>query len=161
LLLRYTGLEYRAGRLEALMPNLIKGRGVELMRIPRSNYLSQPLNDSPDARCSSVLTQTHISLALRLLNEKENLQGGQELLASQQQAAHAPLHRWSDNELKELQSASLQEAALAERTWLKQQHAGVLGCSARPLEIFLTAVDAVHRYRYRYRYIDITYSMRV
>ena len=144
------------------MPNLIKGRGVELMRIPRSNYLSQPLNedDSPDARCSSVLTQTHISLALRLLNEKENLQGGQELLASQQ-AAHAPLHRWSDNELKELQSASLLMSALAERNWLKQQHAGALGCSARPLEIFLTAVDAVYRYRYRDRYRYITYSIRV
>ena len=146
------------------MPNLIKGRGVELMRIPRSNYLSQPLNEdhSPDARCSSVLTQTHITLALRLLNEKENLPGGQELLASQQQAAHAPLHRWSDNELKELQSASLQEAALAERTWLKQQHAGeLLESCERPLEIFLTAVDAVYRYTYRYRYVDITYSLRV
>jgi hypothetical protein len=134
------GLGYEDGRLVAWMPSLIKGRGVDLLRIPRANFLAEPLTGRSGEDCSSILTPTHVALALRLLGEKEVLPGAQQLLAHH---LHAPLHRWNESELAELQSEQLSEAARAERAWLAKQHASALGCAARPLETFLAAVDAV------------------
>ena len=147
------GLGYENGRLTAWMPNLIQPRGVELMRIPRSSYLIEALgeeasvsrlntdkDDSGKLPRGSILTPTHINLAVRLLSEKETLPGADVLF----QRRHTPLHRWSETELLELQCETLKEDSLAERTWIREQHASAaLGCTARPLETFLAAVDAV------------------
>ena len=144
------GLGYEARKLTAWMPNLIKDRGVELMRVPRQNLLVEPITrqdggeellcPGPAGSVSSILTPTHVTLAQQLLQNKETLPGAEELFS---RCDHAPLHRWSEAELAELQCAALAEQALAERAWLQRQHSSALGCSARPLETFLAAVDAV------------------